>query len=85
MTEPNAKVEPAFCPNCGKPATKRGKVIDCENCDASFRFTQEGARVEQIGAIEELQKRVSALEAGNKPVEPEPIEPQSKESEQEDL
>jgi hypothetical protein len=47
-----AEKEAAFCPNCSKPAYRQGKVIVCEHCDASFRFTQEGPRLEQIGPIE---------------------------------
>lgn len=47
-----AEKEAAFCPNCAKPAVRQGKVILCENCDASFRFTQEGPKISEIGPIE---------------------------------
>ena len=54
-----AEQEAAFCPNCNKPAVRQGKVILCEGCDASFRFTQEGPKLHDIGPIE---RRVAALE-----------------------
>ena len=47
-----AEQEAAFCPNCNKPAIRHGKMILCEHCDASFRFTQEGPRLNQIGPLE---------------------------------
>ncbi len=54
-----AEQEAAFCPNCNKPAVRQGKVIICEKCDASFRFTQEGPKLHEIGPLE---SRVKALE-----------------------
>jgi len=54
-----AEQEPAFCPNCSKPAVRQGKVILCEYCDMSFRFTAEGPKLHELGSLE---SRVKTLE-----------------------
>ena len=51
--------QPAFCPNCSKPAIRQGKVILCEYCDMSFRFTAEGPKLHELGPLE---SRVKTLE-----------------------
>ncbi|MFZ2146961.1 MAG: hypothetical protein WAV28_07055 [Sedimentisphaerales bacterium] len=66
-----------LCPNCHSPATRSGNEITCESCDAVFTITKkEGAKVKQLGPIEDLQKRVKRLESlipGDEPGdEPEP-------------
>ena len=53
-----AEKEPAFCPNCSKPAVRQGKVIVCEHCDASFRFTKEGPKLHEIGPLESRVRRL---------------------------
>ena len=71
----NGKEKLAYCPNCNKPAIKRGLVIDCENCDASFRFTPEGPKVKQIGAIDDHESRLKLLEEKtglSQPAQPQP-------------
>ena len=79
MTDENVikldEQQPAFCPNCNKPAIRRGMVIDCENCNATFRFTPEGPKVKSIGKIDELEERVTALEEVIKPQPLPPAEP----------
>ena len=55
-----AEQEAAFCPSCNKPAIRQGKVIVCEQCDASFRFTQEGPKLHEIGPLESRLKTVEA-------------------------
>jgi len=82
MTEEKEEQVPAFCPNCNSPATKIGKVIVCEKCDARFRFTTEGYKVKDTGKIDELDGRTKKLEDkvfGSTP-EPEP-EPAIEEAE----
>lgn len=65
-----------FCPNCGSPATADGNRITCEKCDAVFKVTQDGTRVQSLGKIADLDKRVSALEgaAGGQADGPQPDE-----------
>lgn len=55
-----AEQEAAFCPNCNKPAIRQGKIIICEHCDNSFRYTPEGPKIHEIGPLE---KRLSSVEA----------------------
>lgn len=85
--EPARAVEPhewdAHCPNCNAPGIRKGKVIICQVCNASFRWTKEGPKVEELGPFDELAARVTALEGGKQPLpEPsgkqpaEPAEPQ---------
>jgi len=62
-----AEKEAAFCPNCNYPAIRQGKVIVCEKCDASFRFTPEGPKLHEIGPLEarlrNLEEKVGLGEA----------------------
>lgn len=53
-----AEKEAAFCPSCSKPAARQGKVIFCEHCDATFRFTREGPKLSEIGPLESRLKTV---------------------------
>ena len=63
-----------YCPNCGQLAIKEGNEITCEHCDVVFTITRkEGAKVKQLGSIEDHEKRISLLESRNPP-EPEPVE-----------
>ena len=52
----------AHCPNCNGPGIRKGKTIVCEKCDAAFRFTKEGPRVEELGPFDKMDARVTALE-----------------------
>lgn len=62
-----AEKEAAYCPNCNYPAIRQGKVIFCEKCDASFRFTPEGPKLHEIGPLEarlrNLEEKVGLGEA----------------------
>jgi len=69
-----AEQEAAFCPNCNKPAIRQGKVITCEPCDMSFRYTQEGPRLHEIGPLE---NRIQALEEKIGITQPDPLTPDS--------
>lgn len=73
-------VEPptdVHCPNCNAPGIRKGKVIACQICDASFRFTKEGPQVEELGPFDKLEQRVTDLEGGGitEPAKPQPVEP----------
>lgn len=79
MTETEKETKGVFCVNCQQPAIRTGNEITCANCDAVFIITEKrGAKVKELGPIEDLNRRVSALEgAGSSepaPVEPEPAE-----------
>jgi len=68
VAEPPPATEPppdAHCPNCNGPGIRKGKVIVCEKCDTSFRFTEEGPKVEKLGPFDKLENRVTALETKN--------------------
>ncbi len=67
--------KPAYCPNCHKPAIRQGNEIICETCDATFTITKkDGAKVKQIGRIEQVEQDVAALKAKvfDQDAEPEP-------------
>lgn len=84
----NEKASIGTCPNCNRPAIKRGKVIDCEHCDASFRWTPEGSKVKSIGKIDEHEDRIKALEekAGfNSTVQPLPADQDQDQEVEDDL
>jgi len=55
-----------MCPNCGAQAVRMEKdgtvLVCCEKEDAVFAVTRTGAKLRRTGALEELDKRVSALE-----------------------
>lgn len=75
----------AFCPNCQKPAIRSGNEIACERCDAIFVITKkEGAKVKQLGPIEDHEKRISWLESIIPEPEPEPKPEPKPESEPEE-
>ena len=57
------KTQTCFCPNCSQPATRTGNEIACENCDAIYKISREGSRVKKIGAIKDLEDRVSKIES----------------------
>lgn len=57
------KPQAIVCPNCQQLAIRTGNEIACENCDAIFTITKkQGAKVKQLGPIEDHEKRISALE-----------------------
>lgn len=52
------------CPNCLGPAIKEGNKIICENCDATFTFTKtSGAKLETIGRLEAVEKRLDRIDS----------------------
>lgn len=52
------------CPNCQQPAIRTGNEIACENCDATFIVTKkQGAKLKQIGPIEDHEQRIKRLES----------------------
>lgn len=60
---PEEKPTATVCPSCQNPAIRTGNEIACEKCDAIFIVTKkQGAKVKQLGPIEDLDRRVSALE-----------------------
>lgn len=65
MAEEKAKV--GYCPNCGEPAIKEGNRITCEKCDAVFRVTENGARIEKTGVLDDHERRLAELEAKVRP------------------
>ena len=71
MTEEKPKA--TKCPNCQQPAIRSGNEITCENCDATFVIRKkQGAKVKQIGTIEDHEKRIEILESlipDNEPAE----------------
>ena len=70
MTE--EKPEVAYCPSCGEPAIKEGNKITCEKCDAVFRVTTEGPKLEKTGVLDDHERRLTELEGkASKPAEPE--------------
>jgi len=75
------KAELGYCPNCGKPAIKEGNKITCEECDAVFRVTQDGARLEKTGVIKDHERRIAQLEGRLKPE----TQSESDESEEDDI
>jgi len=69
---PEEKIKVHICPNCMQPAIRAGNEITCEHCDAIFTITKkEGAKVKQLGPLEDHERRIRALEGKNKPKEPE--------------
>lgn len=64
----------AHCPNCNGPGIRKGKVILCQVCDAGFRYTKEGATVDELGPFDDHERRISVLE-GSGVIEAQPPEP----------
>lgn len=63
MTSYSEKLQSCFCPNCGQPANRVGDQVCCEFCDAIFTVHQNGsARVRKVGVLDDIDKRLSALE-----------------------
>lgn len=66
------------CPNCLGPAIKEGNKIICEACDATFTITRTGgAKVKEIGKLNDHEGRIIRLESlllGQEPA-PEPKKP----------
>ena len=74
------------CPNCLGPAIKEGNKIICEVCDATFTFSKTGgAKVKEIGMLNELKKRIDRLESLLPGQEPEPEPKQNDEPEESSL
>lgn len=47
------------CPNCLGQAIKEGNKIICETCDATFTFNKTGgAKVKEIGRLDNIEKRL---------------------------
>lgn len=71
------KQKAAFCPNCQKPALQTGNEITCEGCDAVFVVTQkQGAKVKELGPIDDHEQRIAALEQFHKTPQEPKIEPE---------
>lgn len=55
-----------MCPNCGAEAVRMEKdgavLVCCEKEDAVFALTKTGAKLRKVGAIDDLERRVRALE-----------------------
>lgn len=70
------------CPSCTGIATKEGDNIVCEACDATFKITKTGgARVKDLGRLDDHEKRLDRLETllpGEEPdpakLEPSPVD-----------
>lgn len=87
-----SKVRPTNCPYCQSPAIfdEEKQIIICEKCDAEYKVTKEGgAKVKKIGVLDDLQNRVSALEAAagrsTAAAEPEPEDQDQDDKEDEDI
>lgn len=65
------------CPSCGGElqALKNGRFF-CEACDAIFGITREGPKVEKLAPLEQLERRVSALEGRTSGHSPGPESPE---------
>lgn len=63
-----------YCPNClGQHAIKEGNKIICETCDATFTLTKTGgAKLKQIGRLDDIEKRLDHVESLLPGQEPEP-------------
>jgi len=66
------------CPNCLGQAIKEGNKIICETCDATFTYTKTGgAKLKEIGRLDNIEKRMDRIESLLPGQEPEP-EPDDK-------
>lgn len=80
MTEETKQIN---CPNCLEPAIKEGNKIICEACDATFTITRTGgAKVKEIGKLNDHEERISHLESLLSGQEPEPEPKQNDEPEE---
>lgn len=66
-----AKKQTCICPSCGEVAIYENNEIACHHCDAIFEVKRKEPKLKKMGAFEDLEHRVSALEKSNEP-EPEP-------------
>jgi len=58
------KPKACVCPSCQQPALQTGNEIACEHCDAVFVVTKkQGAKLKQLGPIDDLRQRVERLES----------------------
>lgn len=74
------------CPNCGQPAIRAGNEITCESCDAVFVITKkQGAKVKELGPIEDHEQRITALETYASGHNPPKKEPEPEPAEEDDL
>jgi len=62
----------AHCPNCNGPGIRKGKVIACQVCDAAFRYTKEGPKLDELGPFDDHEQRITQLEGGTIAEPPEP-------------
>ena len=61
------------CPNCSGIAIKEGNKIICESCDATFTYTKTGgAKLKEIGRLDNIEKRLDRVESLLPGQEPEP-------------
>lgn len=83
MSPEEEKPKATQCPSCQQPAIRSGNEVTCEKCDATFIVTRkQGAKLKQVGAIEDLQQRVESIEArlpGEEPTQP--VEPKTPDDE----
>jgi len=78
MTEEPKQI---ICPNCQGQAIKEGNKIICETCDATFTFSKTGgAKVKEIGRLDNIEKRLDHIESILPGQEPEPPEDKPEES-----
>lgn len=78
-----AKKQTCICPNCGEVAIYENNEIACHHCDAVFEVKRKEPKLKKMGAFEELEKRVSALEKTNEP-ESEPTPDDNKNNDNDD-
>jgi len=51
------------CPNCQGEAIKEGNKVICEKCDATFTITRTGgARLKEIGRMDDIEQRLDRLD-----------------------
>lgn len=69
---PEEQPKATNCPNCQKPAIRSGSEITCTNCDAVFVITKkEGAKVKELGPLDDIRGRLDKLESANEEQTPE--------------
>lgn len=81
------KARATSCPNCLNPAMRLGNEVTCEKCDAVFVITKkQGAKVKELGPIDEIKQRVTRLEQYHtEPQETKPEVEQEESVEEDDL
>lgn len=69
------------CPGCAGIAVKEGDKIICETCDATFTITKTGgAKLKEIGRLDNIEKRLDHVESLLPGQEPEPVEDEPEET-----